>query len=352
MDDAISDSLAVQAAGAGKEPLRFYTRDQDDGETIRLFSERDLIELGLQGLYAGTAAFAPRDRWAGVARRLALLRIAKHRRKHYHVFADAVEAALGEQGPDKTYAMFQRWRCRLHERRLSVMADLVSRTRPEFDIAGGGALDRSVAAGKGVILWSLQFAFHSLAGKRGLSEAGYRINQVSSDLHGPTHTTFGRAVTNKSAIMAENRYLAERLVFGADEGPAVLRRALRVLNKGGIVNFTNTTYSGRSFVEMPFGKAAYVHMPVTPVALAAAHGIPLHVVFTAAKAPFAAYHIAVSDDLTAGLGGAGRRDIAALEPVFLAARDRLLDAVQQYPDQYLPWGNIKTARSGPVIDAA
>lgn len=326
--------------------LRFFTRDTSSEGDIRRFSERDLIELGLQGLYAGVAAAVPRKHWAKVAQCMAALRIAKHRRKYLTRFSDAVQASFGPLPPEEIDEMFRRWRSRLHERRLSVMADLLASERPEFHISGSDALDRSVAAGKGVILWSLQFAFQSLAGKRALHEAGYRVSQVSSHLHGPSHTAFGTAITNRSGVIAENRYLAGRLVFDTDEGPTVLRRALRVLNKGGIVNFTNTTFSGRSFVEIPFGKAAFIQMPVTPVALAAAHGIPLHVVSTVETAPFTAYQIEISEDLTACLDGTGHRDHAALTPLILATRDRLFDVAQRHPDQFLIWTNVKTASSG------
>lgn len=331
-----------------QDRLLFFTRDADSAGKVRRFSERDLIELGLQGFYAGIAAAVPHKHWAKVAQSMASLRIAKHRRKWHRPFSEAVQASFGALPPEDIDAMFRAWRSRLHGRRLSVMADLLSSRRPDFHISGSEALDRSVSAGKGVILWSLQFAFQTLAGKRGLHEAGYRISQVSSRLHGPSHTAFGTAVTNHCAVAAENRYLAERLVFDADEGPTVLRRALRALHKGGIVTFTNTTFSGRSFVEIPFGKAAFIQMPVTPVALAAAHGIPLHVLATVEMAPFAAYQIEISEDLTACLNGTRPRDHTALTPVFLAARDRLFDVAQRHPDQFLVWTNVKTAPSYPA----
>lgn len=347
--EATTGRLAVVRAGsafssptAAPESVTLVKRDRDCEEEFRKISERDFFELALQALYAGTAKVLPRRSWAGVARRVALLRIAKHRRKGCDRFSASVRATFGTLEQDEIDALFLRWRSRLHERRLSVMANLLSPVRPDFTISGRESLERSVAAGKGVVLWSLQSAFQTVAGKRGLHEAGYRIHQVSSSVHGPSHTAFGKAVTNRAAIMAENRYLAGRLVFDMDEGSTVLRRALRVLKYGGIVNFTNTTYSGRSFVEMPFGASGYVQMPLAPVALAVAQGIPLHVVSTVQTAPFAAYRIDVSDDLTACLNGARHRDPAALAPVFLAARDRLLDMVKDHPDQFLVWSAIRT----------
>lgn len=333
---------AVSSPTPAPDGVTFVKRDRDCEEEFRRISERDLFELALQALYAGTAAVLPRRSWAGMARRVASLRIAKHRRKGYDRFSAAVLATLGPLEQEQIEALFIRWRSRLHERRLSVMANLLSPVRPEFGISGAGSLDRSVAAGKGVILWSLQSAFQTVAGKRGLHEAGYRIHQVSSSVHGPCHTAFGKVITNRSAVMAENRYLASRLVFDTTEGSAVLRQAFRVLKDGGMVNFTNTTYSGRSFVEMPFGASGFVQMPLAPVALAVAQGIPLHVVSTVETAPFAAYQINVSDDLTACLDGARHRDHTALAPVFLAARDQLLEMVKAHPDQFLAWSAVRT----------
>ncbi|WP_159082552.1 hypothetical protein [Paragemmobacter aquarius] len=337
-----TNSASFSSPTAASDSLTFVKRDRDCEEEFRRISERDVFELALQGLYAGTATLLPQRSWAGMARRVALLRIAKHRRKGYDRFSASLQATFGTLETDEIDALFIRWRSRLHERRLLVMANLLSPVCPEFSISGRAALDRSVAAGKGVILWSLQSAFQTLAGKRGLHEAGYRISQVSSSVHGPCHTAFGKAITNRSAIQAENRYLAGRLVFETAEGSSMLRQALRLLKDGGTVNFTNTTFSGRSFVKMPFGVSGFVQMPLAPVALAAAQGIPLHVVSTVETAPFAAYRIDVSDDLTACLHGDKRRDHAALAPVFLAARDQLLAMVKAYPDQFLVWSAIRT----------
>jgi lauroyl/myristoyl acyltransferase len=222
---------------------------------------------------------------------------------------------------------------------MMLVREYVGRGPVRFTQTGREHLDAALARGRGVILWAAEFIPQTLAGKRGLFEAGVHAHQVSSRHHGFRNTWFGNTFLNQPLIRAENRYLASRLVFEASKAGMLVRRLMRLLKSGSAVILTNNKYAGRSFVQMPFGAAGYTSMPTTPIALALKGKIPLLYVSATEREPLTHYDIRFSADLGADeiTLGSSADDFGAMARIALKARDELLADLRKAPDQYLSW---------------
>jgi hypothetical protein len=229
-----------------------------------------------------------------------------------------------------------------HRRRMMLIREYVGDGPVRFTLTGREHLDAASALGRGAILWAGNFASQTLAGKRGLYEAGIHAHQVSSQHHGFCDTWFGNKFLNLHLVRAENRYLAGRLTFERDEAGMLIRRVMWLLKTGAFVIFTNNLFAGLSFVQMPFGAAGVISMATTPIALALRGQIPLLFMSTIEREPPAHYEIRISADLAAedhsvGQAGSAGQDFPAMARVALKTRDELLAAVRAAPDQCLSW---------------
>ena len=84
----------------------------------------------------------------------------------------------------------------------------------EISVVGREHIDEALAAGRGAVLWYCPFTHADVVFKRGLHEAGYRVNHLSAATHGFSDTRFGVAVLNPIKTGVESRYLKERCVIG------------------------------------------------------------------------------------------------------------------------------------------
>ncbi|HSR55757.1 MAG TPA: hypothetical protein VLN73_05925 [Alphaproteobacteria bacterium] len=307
-----------------------------------LLSARDLAEAAVQAFLALVAATRPVDAWPGWCRRLAGLFPPSGGPARLAEFREALRAVLGDVPDAEAEAIFaSRWEG-LYRRRMMVVRECVRPKGVRFTWQGWEHLEAARAAGDGAALWAGEFVFATLAGKRGLFEAGVPLHQISSRHHGFRHSRFGNAVLNRLQVAMEDRYLAGRLSFEGRDSGMLIRRAMRLLRSGGFVVFTNNVFGGRSFIQLPLGPAGAVSMSTTPIALALRQEVPLFFVTTIEKEPLAHYEIRVSEDLTAGerpVGEAGKReaDDAAVARIAAKARDELLAGLRAAPDQFLNW---------------
>jgi len=326
------------ALADGSGPAVFFTRAETSVRKPKRFSESDVFEMALEGILALSCILTPQSAWAHICGGTSRLRKVRHisrRRPHFLFLASRI---LSEKSPQELNDLYDQYRARLHQRRMSMLREHVRPGEPQFDFVGREHLDAAVRQGRGAILWAGQFSFQTVTGKRGLAEAGFDTYQVSAVQHGFSHTQFGQTVLNRPLVAAENRYLKGRLVFKPGEAAQVLRRAMTCLRNGEIVIFTNNLLAGRHFVQLPFGEGVWTAMPVTPLRLALRHGIPLFHVATLQTVPFRNYEIRISPNLATGLKGETGYD--AMAQLASKARDLTLEQVRAFPDQYIGWPTL------------
>ena len=108
----------------------------------------------------------------------------------------------------------------------------------EISMIGREHIDEALAAGRGAVLWYSPFTHADVVFKRGLHEAGYRVNHLSHLTHGFSDTRFGLTVLNPIKTAVESRYLKERCVIGETGVGAGGPRLLSRLRKNELVSVT------------------------------------------------------------------------------------------------------------------
>lgn len=102
--------------------------------------------------------------------------------------------------------------------------------QPEIEWDGFDHLERALAEGRGVVIWSMRFSSATVI-KQGFHHAGLPLVHLSRFEHGSTtKSRFGLGAVGPMYCRAENCYLKRRVVIPADGSLAylaVLREALR-----------------------------------------------------------------------------------------------------------------------------
>jgi lauroyl/myristoyl acyltransferase len=125
--------------------------------------------------------------------------------------------------------------------------------RARIAVIGRQHIDDALAAGKGAVLWYCPFTHADVVFKRGLHEAGYRVNHLSAATHGFSDTRFGMAVLNPVKTSVERRYLKERCVMGDTGVGEVIRGLLDRLRRNELVSVTALQTGRRTGVRPLFG---------------------------------------------------------------------------------------------------
>lgn len=339
--------------GSRKEEVLFFSR-QDAKERRRHFiSDSDLRESFLFLVYVFFARVMPKRYWARWAHRMAGVRYRRHLRKRYPQFAAAYAAATGDQDEQHAKARFRAVRDARHRRLMLAAAEIVGRDwKPIIHIRGLDGVHAALARGNGAVIWCNSFLAQNLMGKRALHEAGLACHQVSVPEHGFTLTGLGEAFLNPLMVKAENKYLAERIIFNRGDVYKVTKRIHSVLRRNGVVLLTNNVYAGSSFAEVPIGKAGRLQLATTPVNLSVRGGAALFTMTTLEVEPFVSYEAVISPEITVGDGSAGAKaarqaDAGASEGVaraMLEVRDRFRSDLLQAPDQFTLWGSQVSAQ--------
>ena len=120
-------------------------------------------------------------------------------------------------------------------------------------VVGRQHIDDALAAGRGAVLWYCPFTHADIIFKRGLHEAGYRVNHLSAATHGFSDTRFGMAVLNPIKTSVERRYLKERCAMGDAGAGEVIRSLLDRLRHNELVSVTALQTGRRTGVRSLFG---------------------------------------------------------------------------------------------------
>ena len=120
-------------------------------------------------------------------------------------------------------------------------------------LVGREHLDEAIEAGKGAVLWYCPFTHADVVFKKGLHQAGYRVNHLSALTHGFSDTRFGLSVLNPVKTRVESRYLKERCVMGKTGVGTVIRLLLDRLRAGELVSVTALQSGKRTATRTLFG---------------------------------------------------------------------------------------------------
>ena len=340
--------IASVDAGDNGETADFFVRIAQAEAHRRRFTESDVREILSMGGAFAVSALAPNSTWSAYCDGAARFRLAKARRKQLEALAIRAAAILDMRDADQVRKLHEDWRAHQVRRRLAITAEF-TRGKRTVDLSSQGLehVKSSLEAGKGAILWANQFATQTLLGKRVLWNEGLKPVQISVEQHGFSHSSFGIRTLNKVVLSAEDRYLADRLLFDRDDGAAVTRKILKLLDDGALVIITNNSFAGSSFVEVPMAEGAYVSMATTALSLATRRGTPLHAMNAIETEPFRSYRADFSpalNDRTTKVGPGKSRDYEAMATLALKARDYMLEGIHKAPEQFLGWFSITTNR--------
>ena len=329
----------------------FYKRKRSDRAAVRNFSEKDVRELlGLGG--AAAAMLFPSRSWPALGRFASSLRYGRKHGKGYAGFAEAMRLVLGIDDDASCEVLFRKHLEMMMRRRFMFAIDHLSRRRnPHIEVAGAEPLRAALDRGKGALVWTSQFAFQSLAGKRALWEQGFKPIQISDPYHGFSNTAFGNASINPWLRRAEERYLKERVVFDRENGATVTRKIVNLLDQGELILLMNNLHAGSMFVELPFGERGHVSMPTAPLSIVARRATPFFSMSILETAPFERMEAVIEPIDDAGLprveGRAAKRDYARMAGLAMIARDNLFTQFRRAPDQYLIPAGLDRSRFEP-----
>ena len=210
---------------------------------------------------------------------------------------------------------------------------------PQVRLSGTSRIEAALAAQKGVILWVTPSAGSTLVTKMAFYRSGYAVHHLSRPQHGFSVTPFGIRYFNPLWRGAEDRYLAERIVFDKENPAPAMRRLLRVLGSNGIVSIT-VTADASTTAELPFLRG-FISMPLGPARLSLMSGSPLLPVFTVQRAA-GAFDVNIGPRLEAGDDPDPAATARALLSDYLAA---LGPHVEAKPASWQGWWYMRSRRS-------
>jgi lauroyl/myristoyl acyltransferase len=208
---------------------------------------------------------------------------------------------------------------------------------PAFRVEGFEHVNDALHAGKGAILWVADFAYSSLLTKMALTQAGLWVNHLSRREHGFSRTRFGMRFLNPLQVMAENRYLNDRLVMD-DYPESQLRPMLGCLHRNEVVSITAGNWARQTVQTRMFD--GMLELAMGPARLSMMSGAALLPVFLT-PGDDRSYDLCIEAPLKA-VDGASRED--ALEEMAGRYATLLAGYVRRFPELWRGWrsdGNWK-----------
>lgn len=222
---------------------------------------------------------------------------------------------------------------------------------PPLSVEGTRHIDAGLSKGRGVVLWTADFAFHSLILKMALHGRGYDVSHLSGPRHGWSATRLGVCILNPLQIRAESRFLRERVVMSdlalptAHRVVAAMRVLRRRLGENGVVSIGALTSNwGPEKVQFFRGR---VRLARGPLSLAYACGAPALPVF-AVRETDGEYRIVVEPPLGLDSDAPRRVSVRAAMEQYVALLERY---VSRYPGQWLGWRFLEPFEATPTPSA-
>lgn len=200
---------------------------------------------------------------------------------------------------------------------------------PKIAVAGTEHIEHALAAGRGVVLWYCPFTHADVVFKKGMYQAGYRVNHLSALTHGFSDTRFGVAVLNPIKTSVESRYLKERCVMHPGRVGETIRALLDRLRNKELVSVTALQSGRRIGVRPLFGGSLHLAKGAPNLALSTGAALlPIFVVPTDDG-----YEVRIEPPLTAHSD-----DIERAEEECITAYLPLLERyVSRYPWLWRGW---------------
>jgi lauroyl/myristoyl acyltransferase len=317
----------------------------------RLFATSDASRMLVAAAIAAFVRTLPESRWPKVSSFLSGLRPDRKSRR-YDAFLAKVEAVFGEPVAEDVAAAW--WRSFREAKYRRSIAHAAERRRagwsPVIRLDGLDRLEAAVARGRGTILWCDWFGSESTVSMKGFAGAGIRIATVSHVLHGPARTALGVRALNRSWHAQQDRYVSERIVFGAGADTGAMRRLTELLAQNAVVRIANNAMVGKT-VDVTLGRAL-LPVATTPLNLAV-HGAALLPVAVIETVPLQEFTVRIGAPLVPATGDR-HAAIAALAAGYGAY---LVPLVRAHPGQWLGWQGLKHGsepgrdRPGSSVDA-
>ncbi|MCZ6604064.1 MAG: hypothetical protein O7A03_02845 [Alphaproteobacteria bacterium] len=203
-------------------------------------------------------------------------------------------------------------------------------------VIGSGHIEAALARGRGAVLWDSQFQYANMATKLALARAGIDLVHMSSAGHGVSASWFGRHFLNWAWVLAEAKYLAERVVVSYVHPRTGMTRLAERLRENRVVSVSVRAASRRPATVRFFDRSLRLG-PGAP-ALAFQTGAALLPVFTVMEAP--GRYLTIVEAPLKIPARLGRRE--AVQGASAAYARRLEAHVLHNPGQWSGWG------SGPV----
>jgi lauroyl/myristoyl acyltransferase len=163
-----------------------------------------------------------------------------------------IETAIGPLGPGVAARIARDLQAAIYELRMqNLRAWRPGGWEPSIELVGEDRLLRSLARGRGAILWVAHFAFNSNITKIALHRHGYRVSHLSRPEHGFSKTRFGIGFLNPVRCIPEDKHLAQRIVYDRRAPSIAMRRMLQALRQGGVVSITAGAWEGSDLAEAP-----------------------------------------------------------------------------------------------------
>lgn len=329
------------SAPTTEEVAHFLQRSPGRGpKRQRLFTEKDLFLMVQHAVLSLAAATMPEGWWPGICRITSFKRRITRRRRELAPFRAKLNDVLRVSDEAELTALYDTVQARRDQRHLTYLRERSPRRSVTTRVLGGAYLDASLANGSGAVLWNSPALADTIITKRALWEAGVPAYQLSVRSHGFSQSRFAVQNVNPGQIAVEDRYLAGRIWFDGDDAVRATREVMRRLKSNAPVLFTNSQFSGRSFIAVPVGARFCLPLATTPLSIALKPGVPLHMVTTIEETPFGCYSTHISPALTPREGALAGDTDTRIADLALQARDILLNFARAYPDQIRIWDSL------------
>jgi predicted LPLAT superfamily acyltransferase len=214
-------------------------------------------------------------------------------------------------------------------------------------LEGEEHLRRALEVGKGAVLWVGNFCLSSIAAKRAIAEAGYKVWHLSVPEHGFSRTHFGIRFLNPICVRTENAYLAGRLVLDRANPSKATMAAARLLRKNNIVSITAQPSVVDTVARVKFLGGTF-ELAIGAPSLASLCGAPLLPVFAVREHASAPIQVMIGEPLTIPKTVDKAQALVALAQAFAG---RLEPIVMKYPDQWRNWRALSMANEIAPSDA-
>jgi lauroyl/myristoyl acyltransferase len=200
---------------------------------------------------------------------------------------------------------------------------------PSIEVRGEIHVSSALADGHGAILWVSDSSFSSIPTKKGLHRCGLWLHHLSRPGHAFVGSRYAKRVLTPIWLRAENRYLAERIIFTMARSVAVGRRLRKLLKNNSIISITVGATAIKT-VAVPFLDSR-LSLAAAPAKLALESKARLLPVFTV-RNDAGGFEVEIEPPLSVPAEG-GRQ--AQVDGMIREYARRLEPWALKYPDQFL-----------------